>query len=120
MPNGPGHRHPPVTARSAGAIGPARRTCRADLAELWQTDLARRHAVQRRLAEALAAKTSLRAGITASRATDIALAVLAPESYRLLVGHCGWSAAGWESWAADTRTLQLLGNTSEDAEGDAR
>lgn len=91
-----------------------------ELAELWQTNLAQRHAVQRRLAEALAGKTSLRAGITASRAADIALAVLAPESYRLLVDHCGWSAVEWESWAADTLTLQLLGNTSEAAERGAR
>ncbi|AVH23729.1 TetR/AcrR family transcriptional regulator [Nocardia cyriacigeorgica] len=87
--------------RSAAATDP-------ELAELWQTNIAQRHLVQLRLAEALAAKTPLRGGITAAHAADIALAVLAPETYRLLVHERGWTDAEWESWATDALTLQLL------------
>ena len=90
-----------------------------ELAELWQTNVAQRHLVQLRLAEALAAKTPLRAGITAARAADIALATLAPETYQLLVHERGWSATEWESWATDALTRQLLpsAETHGDTEG---
>ncbi|MCQ4119975.1 TetR/AcrR family transcriptional regulator [Rhodococcus tibetensis] len=87
--------------RSAAATDP-------ELAELWETNIAQRHLVQLRLAEALAAKTPLRAGVTAARAADIALSTLAPETYRLLVHERGWTDAEWESWAIDALTLQLL------------
>ncbi len=88
-----------------------------ELAELWQTNIAQRHLVQLHLAEALAAKTPLRAGITAARAADIALATLAPETYRLLVHERGWTGAEWESWATDALTLHLLpaGSSGGDA-----
>ncbi|MGW4326418.1 TetR/AcrR family transcriptional regulator [Nocardia sp. NPDC004573] len=87
--------------RSAAATAP-------ELAELWETNFAQRHLVQLRLAEALAAKTPLRRGLAAARAADIALATLAPEIYRLLVHERGWTAAEWESWAAEALILQLL------------
>ncbi|WP_194819256.1 TetR/AcrR family transcriptional regulator [Nocardia sp. XZ_19_385] len=87
--------------RSAAATDP-------ELAELWQTNLAQRHLVQRRLAEALAGKTPLRAGLDTARAADIALAVLSPETYHLLVRERGWTPAEWTSWAADALTCQLL------------
>ncbi|MBF6357454.1 hypothetical protein IU449_23385 [Nocardia higoensis] len=95
--------------RSAAATDP-------ELAELWETNIAQRHLIQLRLAEALAAKTPLRAGIAAARAADIALAVLAPESYRLLVHECGWTEADWASWATEALTLQLLPPGRSDAE----
>ncbi|GAA5088634.1 TetR/AcrR family transcriptional regulator [Nocardia iowensis] len=87
--------------RSAAATDP-------ELAELWRTNIAQRHTVQVRLAEALAAKTPLRRGIDAARAADIALAVLAPETYHLLVHERGWSADKWADWAADSLAVQLL------------
>ncbi|WP_280435939.1 TetR/AcrR family transcriptional regulator [Nocardia carnea] len=87
--------------RSAAATDP-------ELAELWESNIAQRHLVQLRLAEALVAKMPLRQGITAARAADIALATLAPETYRLLVHERGWTDAEWASWATDALTLQLL------------
>ncbi|MFR9749804.1 TetR/AcrR family transcriptional regulator [Nocardia sp. 004] len=83
-------------------------TTDSELAELWETNITQRHLVQLRLAEALAAKTPLRAGITAARAADIMLATLAPETYRLLVHERGWTDVEWESWATDALILQLL------------
>ncbi len=87
--------------RSAAATEP-------ELAELWQTNITQRHLVQLRLAEALATKTPLRAGIDATRAADIALAILAPEAYHLLVHERGWTSEEWASWATDALTRQLL------------
>lgn len=87
--------------RSAAATDP-------ELAELWQINITQRHLVQLRLAEALATKTPLRADIDAARAADIALAILAPEAYHLLVGERGWTSEEWASWATDALTRQLL------------
>lgn len=95
--------------RAAAATDP-------ELADLWETNIAQRHLVQLRLAEALTAKTPLRGGITAARAADIALATLAPETYRLLVHERGWTEAEWESWATDALTLQLLPSGRSDAD----
>ncbi|WP_040781053.1 TetR/AcrR family transcriptional regulator [Nocardia pneumoniae] len=87
--------------RSAAATDP-------ELAELWQTNIAQRHTVQLRLSQALAAKTALRAGIDPERAADIAVAVLAPETYHLLVHERGWTSQAWQDWATDALTRQLL------------
>lgn len=72
-----------------------------DLAEVWVTNLRQRLTVQRVFAEALADKTPLRAGLTAETAADIALTVLAPETYNLLVHIRGWSGTRWRDWAVD-------------------
>ncbi|MFF2083712.1 TetR/AcrR family transcriptional regulator [Nocardia sp. NPDC058176] len=108
-------RHQVAAAATIHArVGPLLEVIRAaaatdpELAELWQTNITQRHLVQLRLAEALLTKTPLRAGNTAARAADIALAVLAPETYHLLVHERGWTGAEWESWAADALILQLL------------
>jgi AcrR family transcriptional regulator len=82
----------------------------AELAELWRTNQEQRHAVQLRFAEALTAKTggTLRDGHDTRSAADIALTVLGPETYGLLVTARGWSPSRWERWAADSLTRQLL------------
>lgn len=87
--------------RSAARVDP-------DIAELWRTNIAQRHTVLTTFAGALAAKTDLRAGINAARAADIALAVLAPETYHLLVEERGWTAHAWTEWASDALVRQLL------------
>ncbi|GGN75345.1 TetR/AcrR family transcriptional regulator [Nocardia rhizosphaerihabitans] len=88
--------------RSAAATDP-------ELAEIWQTNLAQRLTVQQRLVTELAAKTELREGISVDRGADIALALTAPETYRLLVGERGWSAQEWQEWVTGALTDQLLG-----------
>ncbi|MDH2390880.1 helix-turn-helix domain containing protein [Streptomyces sp. HNM0663] len=81
-----------------------------ELAELWRANLHQRHAVQLRFAQALTAKAGgrLRDGHGAESAADIALTVLGPETYVLLVTGRGWSPARWERWAADALVRQLL------------
>lgn len=89
-----------------------------ELAELWQTNIAQRHLVQLRLAEALSAKAGLRTDIDPGRAADIALAILAPETYHLLVRERGWKPEQWTTWATDALTRQLLSHQPrEDATG---
>ncbi|MGW6728870.1 helix-turn-helix domain-containing protein [Nocardia sp. NPDC055029] len=88
--------------RSAAATDP-------ELAEIWQTNLAQRLTVQQRLVTELAAKISLREGVSVDRGADIALALTAPETYRLLVGERGWSAEEWQEWVTGALTDQLIG-----------
>lgn len=82
-------------------------TADVDLAEVWATNLRQRLTVQRVFAEALARKTRLRDGLTADDAADIALAVLAPETYNLLVANRAWEHARWQAWAVDALLLQF-------------
>ncbi|RNL73576.1 TetR/AcrR family transcriptional regulator [Streptomyces sp. I6] len=81
-----------------------------ELAELWQASLRQRHTVQLRFARALEAKTSagLRDGHDAASAADIAMALLGPETYGLLVNGRGWTPGRWQQWAADCLVRQLL------------
>ncbi|WP_240926085.1 hypothetical protein [Streptomyces sp. JB150] len=85
-----------------------RRAARRALAELWRLNREQRHTVQLRFAEALVAKTALRDGHDAASATDIAVTVLGPETYGLLVTGRGWTPDRWERWAADALVRQLL------------
>ncbi|MFC4125595.1 TetR/AcrR family transcriptional regulator [Nocardia rhizosphaerae] len=81
----------------------------SELAEIWRNNIAQRRAVQHRLVAELAAKTSLREGISIERGADIALVLTAPETYGLLVGERGWSAREWREWVTGALTEQLLG-----------
>ncbi|MFB4289674.1 TetR/AcrR family transcriptional regulator [Nonomuraea sp. ATR24] len=78
-----------------------------DLAEVWAANLQQRLTVQRVFTDALARKTTLRDGLTAEAAADVALAVLSPENYNLLVNHRGWSHQQWQDWAVDALTRLL-------------
>jgi AcrR family transcriptional regulator len=101
-----------ILERAAPILEAVRGAAAADpeLAELWRTNLQQRHTVQLRFAEALATKADgpLRDGHDAASAADIALTVLGPETYVLLVTGRGWPPTRWERWAADTLVRQLL------------
>ncbi|GAA3470554.1 TetR/AcrR family transcriptional regulator [Nonomuraea roseola] len=85
-----------------------------DLAEVWAANLQQRLTVQRVFADALARKTALRDGLIAEAAADIALAVLSPETYNLLVNDRGWAHQRWQDWAVDALT-RLLTTTDRHA-----
>ncbi|NRQ36992.1 TetR/AcrR family transcriptional regulator [Nonomuraea sp. NN258] len=87
--------------RTAAATDP-------EIAELWRTNITQRHTVLAVFTGALAAKNALRPGLNALRAADMALAVLAPETYLLLTRHRGWSEHAWADWAAGTLIGTLL------------
>lgn len=87
--------------RSAAAIDP-------EVAELWKTNIGHRHTVLTAFIGALVAKTRLRDGLDVSRAVDVAMALLAPEIYHLLVHQRGWSAEQWQRWATGALIRELL------------
>ncbi|MFF0449607.1 helix-turn-helix domain-containing protein [Streptomyces sp. NPDC004609] len=101
-----------VLERAAPVLEVVRAAAAADaeLAELWRANGEQRHTVQRRFAEALVEKAgdALRDGHDAASAADIAVTVLGPETYALLVTGRGWSPSRWEHWAADALVRQLL------------
>ncbi|MEU2390208.1 helix-turn-helix domain-containing protein [Streptomyces sp. NPDC007369] len=101
-----------ILERAAPVLEVVRGAASADpeLAELWRLNHEQRHAVQLRFAQALHAKTggSLRHGLDGATVADIALTVLGPETYDLLVTRRGWAPARWEKWAADALVRQLL------------
>ena len=70
-----------------------------EVAELWQTNLEQRRTVQRHLMDALAAKSP---GVAPHAATDVALALLSPETYTHLVRESGWTPERYEAWVLDT------------------
>jgi AcrR family transcriptional regulator len=99
-----------VLERAAPVLEVVRTAAAAEpeLAGLWRLNREQRHTVQLRFAEALVAKTALRDGHDAASAADIALTILGPETYDLLVTGRGWTADRWERWAADALVRQLL------------
>ncbi|MFC8624911.1 TetR/AcrR family transcriptional regulator [Streptomyces anulatus] len=101
-----------ILQRAAPILEVVRGAAAADpeVAALWRANQEQRHTVQLRFAEALTAKTggALRDDHDASSAADIALSVLGPEIYDLLVTSRGWSPARWERWATDALVRQLL------------
>ena len=82
-------------------------TADTDLAEVWATNIEQRRTVHHVFTGALARKTPLRDGITVEVATDIALALLSPETYNLLVTNRGWTHTHWQTWASDALLRQL-------------
>jgi AcrR family transcriptional regulator len=78
-----------------------------DLAQIWDTNIKQRHIVQHAFAATLARKTTLRPGLTIDDAADIALAILSPETYNLLITERGWKPTRWKTWALDALTRQL-------------
>ena len=72
-------------------------------------DIARqRHAGQNRIAQALAQKGALRAGLRERDAADVIHALASPELYGLLVLDRGWSGDRYENWLRSILADQLL------------
>ncbi|WP_235834453.1 TetR/AcrR family transcriptional regulator [Actinomadura logoneensis] len=78
-----------------------------ELAELWETNVRQRLTVQLAFACALAGKTPLREELTPETAADVALAILSPETYHLLVAERKWTHEAWRAWATADLTHML-------------
>lgn len=63
----------------------------------------------REMVDFLRAKSPLRAGLSAERATDVMWLLLGPAAYRTLVADRGWSHEEWVTWSSDALTEQLFG-----------
>ena len=78
-----------------------------DLTELWEQSERLRIDGFRQVMEVVAGKGKLRAEIDIETATDVIFVILGPLVYDEFVNRCGWAAARWAAWTADTlyRTL---------------
>ncbi|MFC4059043.1 GNAT family N-acetyltransferase [Planomonospora corallina] len=74
----------------------------SDLAEVWAVNIRQRLTVLEVLMGALARKTPLRDGLDPAAAADIALVILSPETYNLLVSRRRWGHLRWREWAVDS------------------
>jgi len=85
-------------------------------AELLAAYTGTREQGQGHLSRCLAARRSLRPGLTERAAADIVHALASPEVYQLLVTGRGWSPGQYEHWLSATLASQLL-PTAEEAQG---
>ena len=67
-----------------------------------------RYQDQRRVAEALAVRGALRAGLPVARAADIIWAIANPRTQHALIAERQWTAAEYERWLADLLAAALL------------
>jgi AcrR family transcriptional regulator len=79
-----------------------------EIAAIYQRQRESRYRDQRRVAELLAAKGSLRRGLSADKAADIIWAIANPAMYRALVGERKWSIGDYEQWLSDMLARALL------------
>jgi AcrR family transcriptional regulator len=80
------------------------------LADLWDRIETEFRAVLGGFAERLAGLGSLAPGVDVTRATDLLWTLNHPDTWYLLVRHCGWTADAYEQWVGDTLSAQLLGS----------
>ena len=79
-----------------------------DAAALLEDIARQRHTGQNRIAQALAHKGALRAGLDERDAADVIHALASPEVYGLLVLDRGWSGDRYENWLRSILAEQLL------------
>lgn len=90
-----------ILERGADVLLAVRAGASADpeVADLWRTNLEQRRTVQRHLMDALASKSDDTDPVSA---TDVALALLSPETYTHLVRDSGWTPERYEGWVVGT------------------
>ena len=79
------------------------------LADLWDRIQTEFRAVLAGVAGRLDALGSLAPGIDVTSATDLLWTLNHPDTWHLLVRHCGWTADRYERWVGETLSAQLLG-----------
>jgi AcrR family transcriptional regulator len=87
----------------------------ADVARFLARNELMRVAGYREMIDFLGAKSPLRAGLSAERATDVLLLLLSPAAYRALCADRGWSHAEWVSWTTAVLMEQLFDAREVDA-----
>jgi AcrR family transcriptional regulator len=79
------------------------------LADLWDRIQTEFRAVLAGAAGRLDALGSLAPGVDVTSATDLLWTLNHPDTWYLLVRHCGWTADRYEQWVGETLSAQLLG-----------
>jgi AcrR family transcriptional regulator len=102
-----------ICERVAGIMAVVRDAAVVDeeMAAQWSVNEAQRATAFRTLAELLAERDALAAGLSVDDATDIVFALLSIEVYLLLVTTRGWTPHRWQEWMTTTLTAALLGES---------
>lgn len=79
-----------------------------DMAEQWETNQQQRRTAHRVLAQHLADRGALRAGMSVQEATDVLFTLISLEVYVLLTVECGWAPSRWERWVTSTVSRAVL------------
>jgi AcrR family transcriptional regulator len=79
-----------------------------DMAAQWEINQEQRHIAHRLLAQQLADRRALRAGLSVEEATDILFALISLELYVLLTIERRWPPSQWERWCTDTVVRTVL------------
>jgi TetR/AcrR family transcriptional regulator of autoinduction and epiphytic fitness len=79
-----------------------------EIAAIYQQRQDARYQDQRRVADLLAGRGALRAGLSPARAADAIWAIANPRTQHALVAERQWTAAEYENWLADLLTAALL------------
>ncbi|GAA4594417.1 TetR/AcrR family transcriptional regulator [Planotetraspora phitsanulokensis] len=79
-----------------------------EMAAQWAENSDRRRAAHGAFIAVLTGLHAVRHGLSERRAIDAAVALLSPELFLVLTRECGWTAAEWETWAADQLSHALL------------
>ncbi|KZE99374.1 TetR family transcriptional regulator [Rhodococcus sp. EPR-157] len=89
-----------VSERVAGILLAVRAGAHADpdVAALWRTNVEQRVIVLRHLMTSLAQKVD---GMDVETCVDVALALLSPENFTLLVDDRGWTTEEYEAWVVE-------------------
>ncbi len=87
--------------RSAAAVDP-------DVMAIVDEDDRRRRMTHRVFVEIIASRGPLREGLSVADAADTFSVLAGPDSFALLTGRRGWTAARYERWLATNLTLVLL------------
>lgn len=79
-----------------------------DMAQQRQANAKQRREAHGAFVAILARRKALPPGMSRTRATDLTVALLAPELFLTLTHECGWSLPQWERWTTDHLTRDLL------------
>ena len=79
-----------------------------EIAAAYRQQQRARYDDQRRLAQCLARKGALRAGLSEARATDIIWVLANARTHRMLIGGRGWTAGEYERWLGQLLASALL------------
>lgn len=80
-----------------------------EMAAQWETNQQETLRAHRVLAQHLADRDALKAGLSVDEATDIVFTLVSLEVYVLLTAQRGWTPDHWERWVTGTVSDAVLG-----------
>ncbi|HEX5495732.1 MAG TPA: helix-turn-helix domain-containing protein [Mycobacteriales bacterium] len=103
-----------ILTRVAPVLAVVRAAASSDpeMAAQWAVNSEQRRVAHGEFVSILVGMGALRRGVTRGRATDVTVALLAPELFLVLTGECRWTVGQWRTWTADHLIHDLLARPS--------